>query len=549
MSLLRIIGWITLLGSPLLAAGAQNRRALVRTESGVIQGSADDAVSVYRGIPFAAPPIGELRWKAPQPVARWAGVRYATRFGPDCMQKADPPLAVAGPGGFSEDCLYLNVWTPARGPGAKLPVMVWIYGGGFVNGGSSSRIYDGEHFARNGIVFVSLNYRLGRFGFFAFPALSREGAGEPLNNYGYMDQIAALRWVRRNIGRFGGDAENVTLFGQSAGGASVLTLLTSPLAQGLFSKAIVESGGGRQALLGIRYLDRRATPDSLSAEETGEAFAKEAGIEGTGAAALAALRALPAERLVDGLNMNSLRRAANTWSGPIVDGALVTQPAEAAVIDGSRGKVRVMIGANSADVVFPRWHSMADALTAFGPDLRRAAALYDPAHSGNWMVVGWRVCADLMMIEPARHVARALAAAGSPTWEYRFSYVAESKRSFLPGALHATEVPFVFDTLGATGVSGLTAEDQAMADEVSRYWMQFAKTGDPNGPGLPQWPQYDATGNVLMNFTNDGPVSEADPWKERLDLMEKVAERSGSGLRNTATRPATHAGSGIAPGG
>jgi para-nitrobenzyl esterase len=548
MSRLRILGWIALVVLNLLTAEAQDPLVRVRTDAGTVQGAAENGIGVYKGIPFAAPPIGNLRWKPPQPAKHWDGLRDAIQYAPDCMQKPMPPLFVAGPAGFNEDCLYLNVWTPAHRANEKLPVMVWIFGGAFVNGGSSSRFYTGEHFARSGIVFVSFNYRLGRFGFFAFPALSPEQAGEPLGNYGYMDQIAALQWVRRNIRVFGGDPDNVTIFGQSAGGASVLTLLTASAARGLFQKAIVESGGGRLPLLGIHYLDRRGDGDAPSAEETGTAFAKHAGIEGTGPDALAALRALPADRLVDGLNLSSVLVSANTWSGPVIDGAIVVQPPAAAVLDGDKRKIPVIIGANSADMGFPQWHSVADAVQAFGPDLGDALALYDPQHSRDWMRVGWRVCADLTMIEPARYVARALARAGSPIYEYRFSYVVESKQKFLPGALHGTEIPFVFNALDSTGVRGLTARDQAMADRVSRYWINFAKTGDPNGSGLPHWLQFEVSKDVVLDFANDGPVSQPDPLRSRLDLMAKVAARSASGSERTAQRSAAQSARSVAPG-
>ena len=239
-------------------------------------------------------------------VAKWQGVRDATGYGADCMQVPFP--SDAAPLGMkpAEDCLYLNVWRPAHAAGKKLPVLVWIYGGGFVNGGSSPAVYDGSPFARDGVIFVSFNYRLGRFGFFAHPALSAEKPAGPLGNYAIMDQIAALKWVRRNIAAFGGDADNVTICGESAGGMSVHILMTSPAASGLFQKAIVQSGGGRPNLLRGRPL--AGGPDS--AEAIGVAFAKQAGIEGTDAQALQKLRALPADALLNGLNMATMGAAA-----------------------------------------------------------------------------------------------------------------------------------------------------------------------------------------------------------------------------------------------
>jgi para-nitrobenzyl esterase len=523
MKTLKIAGQMILVAASFAVAQAQTPLLQTKIDTGRLQGSRDNGVASFKGIPFAAPPVGDLRWRPPQPAAAWAGVRPAMQYGSDCMQLPFPSDAAPLGTPPSEDCLYLNVWTPAHSPKEKLPVMVWIYGGGFVNGGSSPAVYSGSHFAQNGVVFVSFNYRVGRFGFFAFPALSREGAGQPLGNYAYMDQIAALHWVQRNIRAFGGNPSDVTVFGESAGGGSVFMLLTSPVTKGLFQKAIVESGGGRDALMGVRYLDRTSPHGLPSAEELGVNFAKANGITGTDAAALAQLRALPAEKVVDGLNMASMGRAASTYGGPIQDGAIVTMTPQQALESGHYWKVPLIIGANSADIGFPRWHTLADTWAAFGPDADKAQAVFDPAKSGNVMLVGFAIGAEMMMIEPARFVAASLAAAGVPSYEYRFSYVAESIRRQVPGAFHATEIPFVFDTVSDKYGAALAPADEAIAKQANAYWINFAKTGDPNAPGLPHWPAYTAAGDELLNFTNDGPVAQADPWKDRLDLVEKLA--------------------------
>jgi para-nitrobenzyl esterase len=268
-----------------LAAGLVVSTALaasdeVKIETGRLKGVARDGVVGFKGIPFAAAPVGDLRWRAPTPAKAWTGVRPAAEYGADCAQKPFPgdaaPLGVTP----AEDCLYANVWVPEGSAGKKLPVMVWFYGGGFVNGGSSPAVYDGSQFAKRGVVFVSFNYRLGRFGFFAHPALTKENPKGPLGNYAFLDQIAALEWVKRNIKAFGGDAGNVTIFGESAGGGSVLTMMTSPMAKGLFHKAIIESGGGRTMLMGPRYLDRASPAGTPSGESVGMKFAKSVGIEG-----------------------------------------------------------------------------------------------------------------------------------------------------------------------------------------------------------------------------------------------------------------------------
>jgi para-nitrobenzyl esterase len=516
---------IALLLAPLVAASAQSDMSRVKIDAGVLRGLTRNDVASFKGIPFAAPPVGKNRWRAPQPAAQWRGVREATHYSSDCMQLPFPTDAAPLGTPPSEDCLYLNVWTPAHSADASLPVMVWIYGGGFVNGGSSPAVYNGRHFAQGGVVFVSFNYRVGRFGFFAFPALSKEEAGQPLNNYAYMDQIAALQWVQRNIRAFGGNPENVTIFGESAGGGSVLTLLTSPMTKGLFEKAIVESGGGRDSLLGVRYLNK-ASPEGLpSAEAVGVAFAQSMDIDGTDPEALAKLRALPAERIVDGLNMASMGKQTATYGGPILDGKIVTETPQQALLSGHYWKVPIMIGTNSADIGFPHWQTLAQIWTAFGPKAKEAEAAFDPSGNATAMMVGWKIAADMMMTEPARFVAATVAADDVPAYEYRFSYVAESLRKKWPGAFHASEIPYVFDTVTAKYGSELAPSDEAIAKQANAYWLNFAKTGDPNGSGLPHWSAYHAATDRLLNFTDQGPVGEADPWRNQLDLVEGLERR------------------------
>ena len=507
-------------------AEAQSSLQQAKIDTGVVQGSVEQGITAFKGIPFAAPPVGDLRWRPPQAPAKWAGVREATQYGSDCAQLPFPSDAAPLGTPPSEDCLYLNVWTPAHTSDEKLPVLVWIYGGGFVNGGSSPAVYAGNHFARGGVVFVSFNYRVGRFGFFAFPALSQEEAGKPLGNYADMDQIAALQWVQRNIGAFGGNPRDVTVFGESAGGGSVMMLLTSPVTGGLFEKAVVESGGGRDALLGVRYLNKTSPMGLPSEEQVGINFAKANGIDGTGEAALAALRALPAEKVVDGLNMASMGKQADTYGGPIEDGTIVTMTPEQALLSGHYWKVPFMIGANSADIGFPRWHTLPEIWAAFGADAAKAQAAFDPTNTGNAMLVGWKVAAEMMMTEPARFVASTLAAAGVPSYEYRFSYVADSIRAKTPGAFHATEIPFVFDTVSDKYGPALTPADAAIAKQMNEYWVNFARTGNPNGAGLPHWPAYSASRDELIDFTLHGPLAEPDPWKKQLDLVESLATQT-----------------------
>ncbi|MBG6120216.1 MULTISPECIES: carboxylesterase/lipase family protein [unclassified Sphingobium] len=499
----------------------------VRIESGTVAGAVEDGILSFKGIPYAAPPLGPLRWRAPQPAPKWSGIRASTTFGHDCMQKPFPSDAAPLGTGPAEDCLVLNVWHPANTKARNLPVMVWIYGGGFVNGGSSSAIYDGSQFARKDVILVSFNYRLGRFGFFAHPALTKaKPAGEPLGNYAYMDQIAALKWVQRNIAAFGGNPRNVTVFGESAGGASVLSLLTSPAARGLFQKAIVQSGYGPSPQNPMRKI-AEGEPGVPTGHSIGFAFAKANGIEGDGPDALAALRALPAEKLVDGLNMASLGSAAAATyvGGPLQDGAIVVESPYAAYLAGRVAKVPVMTGATSADIGFVTARTMDDVFAPFGPRATEARKVYDPDGAGNFRTVASRAAMDATMIEPARFTAKTFAGRSMPAYEFRFSYVAESKREAWPlGAPHASELPYVFDTLKAKYGEALTERDAATARATNTYWANFAKNGDPNRPDLPKWPRYDVARDLILNFSPSGPQAIADPLKARLDLTETAAE-------------------------
>jgi para-nitrobenzyl esterase len=496
----------------------------VKTESGLVAGVVADGVVSFKGVPYAAPPIGDLRWRGPQPAAAWAGVRAADRYGHDCMQEPFPSDAAPLGTPPSEDCLVLNVWAPAERPAGALPVMVWFHGGGFVNGGSSPAVYDGSHFARRGVVFVSFNHRLGRFGFFAHPALSKETPAGPLGNYGFLDQIAVLRWVQRNIAAFGGNPGNVTIFGESAGGGSVNTMMISPLARGLFHKAIVESGAGRaRGPISMKDIRERGPGGEPSAEAIGRAFAEKAGIEGEDAAALVALRQLPAAALVNGMNL--MHPQPDTNSGPMVDGQIVPGEIEPLFRAGKQARVPYVIGANALEFGFvPLPPERVDALfAAFGPDREKALAAYDPEGKGDKGRMGMELISDQAMVEPARLLARLTSAAGQPTWVYRFSYVASSLRKSVSGALHATEIPFVFGTVRAKYEAATTPDDEAVAEAMNAYWTSFARGSDPNGDGRPRWPSYAPDQDVLMEFGIGAPTSKPDPFKARLDVVERLA--------------------------
>lgn len=500
----------------------------VKTKAGILRGVTEGDVSVFKGIPFAAPPVGEFRWRPPQPVKPWEGVRDASKYGPNCAQGGWGAAPGSISEGSSEDCLYLNLWTPAGSKqGAKLPVMVWIHGGGFTGGSGQN---SGDAFAKNGVILVSVNYRLGRLGHFAFPALSKEHPEEPKGSYAFMDQIAALQWVKENIDAFGGNPDNVTIFGFSAGGVSVHSLLSIPAAKGLFHKAIGESSGGRDGVLTGRPINKENT-DALypvSAETIGINFAKKHGIEGTDAAALAKLRALKVEEIVDGGQETDGQGGPRIYSGPILDGKFVVETSESAYKAGRQAKVPLMIGNCSAEIggAFVSTSTTKEALFAQFGDLEAAAkAAFDPEGDKEFAEVQTKLNTDWVWGEPARFTAKSFVAAGEPAYMYQFGYVPAAMRERARyGAGHGSEVSYVFGSLNSRrGATETTPEEKKLAQIMNAYWTNFAKTGNPNGKGLPVWPQYNPQNEEMLDVELDGKViGKKDPRKARFDVIEKA---------------------------
>jgi para-nitrobenzyl esterase len=451
----------------------------VTIDTGTLEGDVDSAtgINVFRGIPYAAPPVGALRWAPPRPAPRWSGVRPARQLGHNCMQgqpysDIDPYAA-----GVSEDCLYLNVWTSSLGAAAApKPVLVWIHGGGFFAGFGGEERHNGARLAQKGAVVVTLNYRLGPFGFLSHPALAAGSAHHTSGNYGLLDQIAALQWVRRNIARFGGDPSRVTIFGESAGGMSVGSLIASPLAKGLFARAILESGTG----VGVG-VSRRAQLEEASVQ-----LADSLGATGTGGAAAKRLRAVSADTVLAVAGRLGQPGAPRFW--PVVDGWVLPQPVDSAIQSGKANLVPVIAGSNRDE-------------------------------GDEWMGA------------PTRTFARLMAGKGVPVYLYIFSRVGDDSLNRQRGAYHSAEITFVFGRPHPLlPNAGTTAYDSTLAEAMSDYWVEFAARGDPNGAGggkWPPWPRYSPATDALLEF---GPEIRPRTMMKRAayDSLDAIARSRGA---------------------
>ena len=479
--------------------------------------------AVFKGIPYAQPPVGELRWREPVPVKPWSGIRSATEFGPMCAQK--PSVIMPNAAEITrEDCLFVNVWTaewPSRSP---KPVMVWIPGGGNFAGGSSESAFDGERLARRGVVLVSLNYRLGALGFFSHPALTRESSRRASGNQGILDQIAALEWVRDNIARFGGDPNNVTIFGNSAGSLNVSVLLTSPLSKGLFHRAIGQSGA--VVLVG----DPLTLPE---AEKRGEAAVARWKVPAS--ASLAELRAIPTTQIFEGepdlVTGGDIIYTVFPNLGITVDGHVFTRKPAEVFAAGQQHPVPLLHGSTARERI-PGSRLPADLKKAiadtYGPLAQQAELLYvgtDPMYGterAQWATDTSFRCAS---------VAQVLwhAKAGHTAYEYEFARVAAGREAL--GATHAAELSHVFGTLdrGVFGVgppATATEVDVRVSEVMQQYWTNFAKTGNPNGSGVPEWPRFDPAARAYIQFTDGGPVAKEGLRRPYCDLFIENVGRS-----------------------
>ena len=481
----------------------------VEARAGLISGLRDGATASFKGIRYAKPPIGRLRWRAPQPPDEWKGTFEAFCFGNISMQTVVANNGV-GQGPPSEDCLTLNVFCPSDPNSSSLPVMVWIHGGSFTYGSGTAPLYNGIKFVESGVVLVTLNYRLGRFGFFSHPALTEEAGGAPLANYGLLDQIAALEWVRDNIEAFGGDPHCVTIFGESAGAESVNLLMVCSRARGLFHRAIAQSAMGR------------SEPEDLDeAQLTGSEFIRRIGLASPG---VNQLRSIPADTIVKG-DADRAGQLLVKGKLPILDGTLLTETVLSAFRAGREAGVPYIIGATDCELP-------ASNLPSYLEGKRPSYAT--PAIKdiyGDMDNFEQNFLSDTIFTEPAISLAK-LHSARSPTFCYQFAILSESARSNFPGAPHATDVPYVFGTHEFAEWPA-SALDAKLGDQMRAYWAAFARAGDPNLSSLPSWPDANS-GNVLV-FSNDGPSSGPHPDQSRAALLTSALD-SGS-IQNPLGKP------------
>jgi para-nitrobenzyl esterase len=494
----------------------------VKTDGGLVAPAAyaKSGVRAYLGIPYAAPPVGDLRWKAPQPAAAWTGIRQGGNFGPRCMQARVFDDMIFRDSGGSEDCLYLNVWTPADTMAGKLPVMVWIYGGGFVGGAASEPRQDGANLAAKNVIVVSMNYRLGVFGFLAHPDLVKESEHHASGNYGLLDQVAALQWVQRNIAAFGGDPQNVTIFGESAGSFSVSGLVASPLAKGLFEKAIGESG----SFLNSTGLPAKPLNDAAT---QGQKFG-----ESVGAHNIAALRAIPAADLLAAAMKPNTSRV-----GPDVDGYYFPEDPKAIFAKGAQNHVALIAGWNAnelpAGAFFGKDPQTKETFKAhvtgqYKDHTDSILKLYPASTDEEAVASAGDLASDnFIAFSTWKWLDMHLATGGAPVYRYHFMQSlpapAGSPRKDL-GAYHSAEIEFVFHNLDNKDLPWRPS-DREVSDMMSSYWANFARTGDPNGPGLPKWPQYTKEAGYPVFHISATPEAKPDTVRERYVTLDSMATK------------------------
>lgn len=485
--------------SPMLPASAQT----TTIDTGTLAGTSEGAVQAFRGIPYAAPPVGPLRWKPPQPAARWTGTREANAYGNACPQPARNTGRVeewAQVGPQSEDCLFLNVWRPAK-PG-RYPVMVFFHGGSFTFGAAGVKLYNGADLAARGVVVVTVNYRLGRLGFFAHPALTRENPDGQLGNYAMMDAVAALQWVKRNVAQFGGNPGNVTIFGESAGAGMVQLLMGMPMAEGLFHKAASHSGSGSSLLAPIRG-------GPVNAEMLGQAWTVGLGLKD---ATVEQLRAIPVDEVV------------KARAFPFIDGKVVVRSPGEPFYQGKQARVPFIIGANSNEATLGGM-TEATARALLGGRFTALRDGYVAATGKPTDAATIDLAEDLGFVLPSFALADRHAAAGNRTYAYFFDQVYVDDRGKLPGTGHGGELEYLFNT--KDGGHSWDAQDRAVSKLMGDYWVRFARTGNPNGGGAPNWPAVSSQPTAYLHITANSRAERLAPVQEQAKAaaMEKPVKQ------------------------
>jgi para-nitrobenzyl esterase len=499
-----------LLVLPLISYGAPSPLQ-VKLRTGVVEGREEGPVRTFLGIPYAAPPVGDRRWKPPLAPAKWTGIRKATEFGARCVQAPIFDDMVFRDAGHSEDCLFLNVWTPAKSARSKLPVMVWIHGGGFVGGASSEQRQDGRVLAQQGVLVVSMNYRLGIFGFFVHPELAAESGQNAAGNYGLLDMVASLQWVRDNIAAFGGDPGNVTIFGESAGSFAVSDLMASPLAKGLFHKAIGESGGAFSRT-GLAF-------ETIAAREEKDSKVL---VSAFGVQTLAQLRTIPAQKILDATWKAG--RDDNFEVDPVVDGYFLPETVASIFAAGKQNDVPLLAGWNhdegglEVDQTKPAMDSFKTvAQEDFGakaPDFLKlypadndAQALRSAEDYKGDRFIAW---ATWMWIEAQSTTGK------RPIYRYRFDLALPTDpKSSEQGAYHSGEIEYVFGQLDSKAHMNWRPSDRQLSAEMQKYWANFARSGNPNGSGLAKWPPYSSAGGWQVMYLNEKPEARKDDLRAR----------------------------------
>lgn len=503
--------------------GRTSRQSLEtpRVEGGLIRGEFREGVWTFLGIPYAAPPKGDLRWKEPHPPEAWKGIRECKEYGPSCPQPPGGWMEYLKVEKTDEDCLYLNIWSPASSTSDRLPVMVWIHGGAFRSGSGSLKLYDGTNLARRGVVVVTFNYRLGPLGFLAHPLLSRESPWNVSGNYGLLDQLAALSWVKRNIRAFGGDPENVTVFGESAGGMSILFLMTSPLAEGLFQKAIVESGPLPD--FGLPTLKMLTLSE---AEQKGVEFARKLGIEQESQEpekVLECLRAVPVEDILKASSRSDPLSVVDF--GPVVDGHVLPEKPVQAFAHNRQHRVPLLIGVNADDGSLfapdmdPERYRILLAL-GYGSFSNRVFNMFPATTQGEVKEALSKLITQLGFSASARFAADCCSLANQPIYLYLFNRVPDDPRAAKLGSFHGLEIIYVFDNLQLSEEISHSETDVRLASAMASYWTNFAIRGDPNGEGLPSWPTYRPEESLYLELGEE-IRSENDLYGEAYRLVRQ----------------------------